>query len=320
MDIKKEYEKFINIQLPETWYKSSLLSLNYALDKDGRGMKGGRFLVIIGDKSTGKTTLASDFIANAQKDSHLAAYIDVERTYDLEYAERLGVNIDDDHLIKVYPDNIETAMSISEWLIKEMGVKVLVFDSVAAGSAKIEEDKDYNDNEKTAVSAGLFTRFVKRMTPLISNEGALIILINQFRDNLSPMARTNKKAFGARAISYHSSATIELTRTKNNDDNAEIQIFTEKNKLSGKERAKITTLINFDGTGFDVANDIIDLALQFGIVKMKGNTSHIYIDQSGVEIKAQGRKKAKLKFPLEEIKSRVIEQMNTTVQIEENEE
>lgn len=295
-DLKKKYKDFINIETPETWFQFSLPSLNRLV---GKGIKGGTILQLLGDKSTGKTSLALDLVANAQKE-YTCAYIDFERTYDIEYARFLGV--DTDSLILVKPDTAETGFMIAEKLI-EADIKLIVIDSIAAPVSNNEIEKDVTDNERMAGTAGLITRFLKRMIPKLDNSGALLILINQNRANISTMSRKESKPFGARFIQYAASTTIELARIKNGDDESIVQAYTEKNKTGGKERSKCEIVMTY-GKGFDVAVDVINLAIEFHLTERKGawyNTS-----VNGIDYKAQGMEQAKELFPIEQLKALVL--------------
>jgi recombination protein RecA len=295
-EIKKRYKQFINIESPERWYKFSLLSLNRLVG--GKGVRGGRILQLLGDKSSGKTTLALDLARDTQKQEEIAAIIDFERTYDPDYAEFLGV--DTESLVLVKPDTAETGLAIAEELI-DSGVMLVIIDSIAAPITNSEREKDLNDSEKMAASAGLITRFLKRMIPKLDNTGALLVLINQNRANISTMSRKEKKPFGALAIQYLSSTTLELARIKNGENESIVQVFVEKNKQGGIERLKAEITLAY-GKGFDVFGDILLLALEQEIITKRG--AWFYYG----DMKAQGMEQAKLLFPIEEIRDRV---MNT---------
>lgn len=293
-DLKKQYKAFINPVVPETNFTFSLPSLNRLV---GGSVRGGRILQLLGDKSTGKTSLALDLVMNAQRDSKVCAYIDFERTYDQEYARFLGV--DTDTLILVKPDTAETGFMIAEKLI-EADVSLIVIDSIAAPVSNNEIEKDVTDNERMAGTAGLITRFLKRMIPKLDNSGALLVLINQNRANISTMSRKESKPFGARFIQYAASITIELSRIKNGDDESIVKAFTEKNKTGGKERSMCEVTMTY-GMGFDVAIDVLLLALEMKLVDKKGNW---WYSLDGT-IKANGIEQAKSLFPIDYLKEQV---------------
>lgn len=298
-EIKKDYAKFINIKLPEIYYRTSLLSLNELIG--GKGIKGGRFLQIIGYERVGKTTMAMDIIKNAQLDGHTAAFVDIERTFDPDYAATLGV--DTDKLLMVYPETSEQAMQIIEALVKSGDVKIIVLDSVPAMLPSSELEKEYTDSEKMGSSALLLSRAIRRLTPILSNHGALLILINQWRANISTMAKSDKKPYGANALRYATGLKLELARVKNESGKATVQIVLEKSKQSGTEGGKIEVSLKH-GYGFDVEDDILTLALQLGIVTMNGNSVYVYGDE-----KIRGRDKAKEQLPMQKIKNEVLERI-----------
>lgn len=296
-EVKKRYKQFINIEVPDEWFVFSLLSLNLLVG--GKGLRGGRIVQFLGNKSSGKSTLALDIIKNAQQSGKLCAIIDFERTYDSEYARFLGLNIDD--IILVKPDTAETGLDIAEQLV-DSGVSVVVIDSIAAPITNSEREKDLTDNEKMAASAGLITRFLKRMIPKLDNSGALLILINQNRANISTMSRKETKPFGATAIQYLSSVTIELARIKNGEDESTVQIMTEKNKQGGIERRKAEIIMEY-GKGFDISGDVLALAIERGIIDKKG--SWLTFE----DLRCQGIEQAKTAFPLDTIKERLIREL-----------
>jgi len=296
-EVKKRYKQFINIEVPEIWYPFSLLSLNVLVG--GKGLRGGRIVQFLGDKSSGKSTLSLDIIKNAQEANKTGAIIDFERTYDPEYAGFLGLNTDD--IILVKPDTAETGLDIAEQLI-DSGVSVVVIDSIAAPITNSEREKDLNDSEKMAASAGLITRFLKRMIPKLDNSGSLLILINQNRANISSMSRKESKPFGAKAIQYLSSITLELARIKNGENESIVQVMVEKNKQGGIERRKAEITMDY-GKGFDISGDILVLAIEQGLIDKRGAWLY-YADK-----KAQGFDQAKTLFPIEQIKDRL---MNAT--------
>ena len=300
-DLAKEYKDFINTTAPIEWYQFSLISLNKIVG--GKGIKGGRVIQLLGNKSSGKSSLALDLIANAQKNGKTCAYIDFECTYDSDYASFLGVNTDD--LIVVNTDTAENGFMLCEKLV-DSGVSLIVIDSIAAPVSKSELDKDLNDNEKMASTAGLITRFLKRMLPRLRNTGALLVVINQNRANISSMPNAKAtKPFGASALQFAITLNIELVRIKNGEDETIVQCFTEKNKQGGKERSKCEIIMSY-GEGFDVAHDVIINALELGILDKKGNTYYTTIDE--VEYKAVGMKQAKEKLPIEKLREMICNQ------------
>ena len=292
------YDRFINKKTPEFYFPFSLISMNTVIG-DMRGLKGGRFYQFVGEKSTGKTSLALDIIANAQKQGFHCTYGDVERTFDEVYSQSLGVNTDPSVFTHLKTDTAEQMFDIAMKLL-QAGSKVFVIDSIAEIVPQEEADKPIEDAARMAGSAGLITRALKRLTPILDNTGAICIIINQFRANISTMSRKTRKPFGAEILEYKPSIIFELARIENDKDSAVVQVTVAKSKL-GTEKL-ITKLVTKYGKGFDIEHDILQLALQFGIVTMKGKGWYIY-----GETKANGVDNAKRELPMQEIKEKVLE-------------
>jgi len=279
-----------------TYIPFSLMSLNQVVG-DSRGVKSGRIIQLIGNPSSGKSTLALDLIANAQKLGLKCAYVDFERTFDAGYSKVLGVDLDNLQMVK--PDFAEQGLEITELLIKDGGVQLVVIDSIPAAVPSVESEKGYNDNEKMAVAAGYITRFCRRVIPILDNNSALIVILNQYRANISTLARSESKPYGPRALGYASSLILDLARIKNEDTRTLIQARASKNKLAPERGITEFTLVY--GRGPDVAGDILTLAEQRGIVQKRG-AWYMY-----ATYKAQGIENAKLQFPLEEIRVKLVE-------------
>jgi recombination protein RecA len=293
-DILKKYKDVINTETPEYWYPFSLLSLN-RLVGNLKGLRGGRMYQFIGEKSTGKSTLSLDLIANAQRYGKVCAYVDFERTFDKEYAQKLGVDLD--NLIIVKTDTAEQSLTIVEELIKA-GVLLIVLDSIPAAVPSSESDKDYSDNEKMASAAGFITRFCKRIIPILDNYGAIVIVINQNRANFSTLSRKETKPFGPKQLQYSVSLTLELARIKNGDDETRVQALVEKSKIGvERQRAEFTMIY---GSGINKEEDLLTLALEYDIIQKTGSWFKYG------ELKAQGMENAITTFPLDEIRERVL--------------
>lgn len=277
----------------------SLMSLNLAIG-DIQGIRGGRVVQIIGNPSSGKSTLALDLIANAQKNGLNCAYVDFERTFDPKYSRVVGVDLDKLQMVK--PDFAEQGLEITELLIKEGNVKLVVIDSIPAAVPSTESEKGYNDAEKMAVAAGYITRFCRRIVPIVDNYNALVVILNQYRANISTLARSESKPYGPRALGYASSLIIELTRVKNEDLKTIVQARATKNKLAPERKVAEFTLTY--GKGPEVETDLMLLAEQYGIVTKRGAWYNYG------ELKAQGVDNAKLVFPLEEIRQKLLEEVS----------
>jgi recombination protein RecA len=276
----------------------SLLSLNLVIG-DIAGIRAGRIVQLIGNPSSGKSTLALDLIANAQRNNVKCAYVDFERTFDPNYSKVIGVDLDKLQMVK--PDFAEQGLEITELLIKEGGTQLVVIDSIPAAVPSTESEKGYNDSEKMAVAASYITRFCRRIVPIVDNYNALVVILNQYRANISTLARSESKPYGPRALGYASSLIIELTRIKNEDLKTIVQARATKNKMAPERKIAEFTLTY--GRGPEIETDLMLLAEQYGIVTKRG-AWYVYGD-----LKAQGVENAKLTFPLEEIRLKLLEEV-----------
>ncbi|MFN9114502.1 MAG: hypothetical protein ACK5XN_30950 [Bacteroidota bacterium] len=289
------------------YYPSSILSLNQLLG--GQGVRGGLILQLLADAGHGKTTLALDFIANAQKkgikDVEVtigkitrpinAVFVDLERTYDAAYAQRIGV--DTSKLLVYKPDFAEQALPQIEALLSK-GLQMIVFDSVPAMITKDEFEKDMDDPARMAGSAGVLSRWLIRLVGLVDNAKCLMVFINQYRANISPMARTNKKPYGPYSLRYNSGVIIELVRIKTDEELVTIQATISKSKQGGTGMK--CEYIMRQGQGLVPEYDILALALEYGIIRKAGS----WYEYNGT--KAQGLESCIQVFDLEEIKQQVM--------------
>jgi len=298
-------------QQKHTYFPSSLVSVNRVLG-DMRGIQGGSIVQLLAEPGHGKTTLALDFIAQAQKSGVKdvsitsgkttqvinAVFVDLERTFDYTYAKKLGVDVTK---LAVYkPDFAEKALPTLEHLL-EQGLQVIVFDSVPAMITKDEFDKDVDEPARMAGSANILSRWLIRLIGLVDNSDALIIFINQYRANLSPMARSEKKPFGPRALRYFCKIILELAKIKNEDDRSTIQLTVSKNKQA-PEGMK-TEYYMKKGKGIAAQHDVFSLAVELGHIKKSGS----WFEYNGV--KAQGADSSIELFPMTEIRTKVEEDL-----------
>lgn len=290
------------------WFPSSLPSVNYALG-DMRGIQGGSIVMLLAEPGHGKTTMALDFIAQAQQKGELkeievkidkgtriinALFVDLERTFDAEYASRIGVDV---NKLAVYkPNYAEQALPVIEHLL-EQGLQLVVFDSVPAMITKDEFDKDVDEPARMAGSANLLARWLVRLLGLVDNADALFVFINQYRANISPMARSEKKPYGTRALRYFSKIILELVKIKNEDDRSTIQMTVSKNKQA-PEGQKVEYLMR-KGQGVSAMHDVFACAVDAGLIRKNGS----WFEYEGH--KAQGADSAIAQFPMAEIRMKV---------------
>lgn len=310
-----KYISFADTERNRHHFPSGVLALNHIIaDNDGKGIPGGTILQLLGEAKHGKSTLSLDFIAQAQKTDLLeieipngknqsrminAALLDFEHSFDPVYAKMIGVDLS--KLLVVSPVYAEEGFNIAEALLSE-GLQLLVIDSIGMLVSETEEDKTFQDAEKIGVEAKVLGRFLKRANALIDLTDGLIIVINHYRANLSPMARSDKKPYGARILQYAVKATIKVTRTQTKDGKGETDVLIEKTKF-GPEALHTRFSIVF-GKGIDYKNHILTLSAECGIVQKSGSW-YTYKD-----LKAQGLDSAADIFPIDEIQVKVSEYLN----------
>lgn len=292
---KDDLDRFIHSAEyePERFYiPSSLISVNLAIDS-AKGFKSGRIVELVGAFSTGKTTLANDLIKNAQAMGKKALFVDIERTFDRNYARICGV--DTTQLDIMAADTAEQTLTLTEQKAESYGI--IVLDSLPALLPKEELEKNYDESAKMAAVAGLLTRFYKRIVPIIDNSNTLLVLLNQFRASFSTMSRVEKKPYGPHSANHAISWRLELARKSNEDNYTTVQMKVTKNKL-GKERRIVEYDMIYAG-GLDIKGDILTNAVRYGIVDKRG--AWYYWN----ELKAQGAENAKLLFDFDTLRSLV---------------
>lgn len=274
----------------------SLPSLNRLIgNKDG--LMSGRILELVGSESTGKSTLALDLIKNAQRLEKRCLYVDIERTFHAPYAQACGVNIDT--LQVAYPDTAENTLTLVERCAA--AYDLIILDSIPTLLPKDELEKDYNDSAKMAAAAGLLTRFFKRVIPLFDTHNVLFVSVNQYRANISTMARVDKKPYGPHQLRHALTWRIELARGVREENRVPIIAKCTKNKLGPEQQVCEYSLVY--GEGLDVARDILNLAIEYELIK-KAGAWYTY-----GELRAQGLDKASTVFPLEELWKKLYEVM-----------
>ena len=273
--------------VPVSTISSGSISLDYALGAGG--FPRGRICEIFGPESSGKTTVALQVVAEAQKAGGMAAFIDVEHALDPIYAKRLGVDVD--NLLVSQPDYAEQALEITSALIASGSIDVLVVDSVAALVPKAELDGEMGDSHM-GVQARLMSQAMRKLTGIVSKSNTCLIFINQIREKIGVMFGNPETTTGGRALKFYSSVRLDIRRTGQIKDRDDIVGNATRVKVVKNKVAPPFKQVEFDimyGEGISKVGEILDLGVKAGLVEKSG----AWFSYDSVRI-GQGRENAKV--------------------------
>ncbi|HYY69582.1 MAG TPA: recombinase RecA [Terriglobales bacterium] len=272
--------------VPISVISTGALSFDAALGVGG--FPRGRVVEVFGPESSGKTTIALQVIAEAQKAGGMAAFVDAEHALDPGYAKKLGVDVD--NLLVSQPDYGEQALEIAEALVRSGAIDVLVVDSVAALVPKAELDGEMGDSH-VGLQARLMSQALRKLTGIVSKSRTCLIFINQIREKIGVMFGNPETTTGGRALKFYATVRIDIRRIAAIKDGENVvgsrtRVKVVKNKVAAPFREAEFDLMY--GEGISREGDLIDLAVAHDIVEKSGSWFSYKSERIG-----QGRENAR---------------------------
>jgi recombination protein RecA len=235
------------------------------------GIPRGRITEIYGPEASGKTTLALQVIAEAQKKGGYAAFIDAEHAFDPRYAKALGINTDE--LLVSQPDSGEQALEITETLIRSGALDVVVIDSVAALVPRAEIEGEMGDSHM-GLQARLMSQALRKITGIVNKTRTACIFINQVREKIGVMFGNPETTTGGRALKFYSSVRIDIRRIGSIKVGDEVLGNRTKAKIAKNKLAPPFKTVEFNimyGKGISKVSEVLDLAVEFDIIEKRGS-------------------------------------------------
>lgn len=300
-----------SIEKKLTAIKTGSIALDLALGIGG--VPKGRIVEIFGPESSGKSTLATHIVANAQQAGGIAAYIDAEHALDPSYASKIGVNLDE--LMISQPDSGEEALNIAEILAKSNSVDLIVIDSVAALVPKSEIEGEVGDSFM-GLQARMMSQALRKLTSVLSKSNTCAVFINQIREKIGIVFGNPETTTGGRALKFYASTRLDIRRIggikgpDNSDIGNRVKVKVVKNKVAPPFKiAEFDIMFN---EGISKAGSLLDIAVDLQVIDKKG-TWFSYKDKK----LGQGREAAKTELKKNndlylEIENLIYETINKT--------